>query len=58
VECASSTFWCCVGYASKGEWVIDKLEGTAGQPHGVALMENGFIVFDVVSLVGAKCMQF
>jgi hypothetical protein len=57
VECASLALWCCLGYAFKGELVVGKLEGTAGQPPGVALMEDGSIVFDVVSMAGAECMQ-
>jgi hypothetical protein len=48
VECTSSSFWCCLSYASKGELVVGKLEGTAGESLGVVLMEDGFIVFDVV----------
>jgi hypothetical protein len=55
VECASSAFWCFVGYALKGERVVGKLEGTVGQPHGVALMKDGSIVFDVVSLTRSEC---
>lgn len=41
----------------QGERVIGKLGGIVGQPHGVALMEDGSIVFDVVSLARAECTQ-
>jgi hypothetical protein len=58
VECASSTYWCCVGYASKSEQVVGKLEGTAGQPLSVALMKDGSFVFDVGSMTGEECTQF
>jgi hypothetical protein len=32
VECAFSVVWCCLGYALKGERVVEKLEGTIGKP--------------------------
>jgi hypothetical protein len=50
VECVFSAFLCCVGYASKGERVVGKLEGENEQPYVVALMEEGSTVFGVVSL--------
>ncbi len=58
MECASSAFWCCVGYALKGEQVVGKLEGTNRQPYGVVVMEDGSTVFDVVSMEGTECTQF
>jgi hypothetical protein len=54
VERVVASFWCCVGYASKGELVVGELEGANGQP----VLENGSIVFDVVSMEGMKCTQF
>jgi hypothetical protein len=58
VECTSSSFWCCLSYASKGELVVGKLEGTAGQPLSVAFMKDGSFVFDVGSMTGEECTQF
>jgi hypothetical protein len=46
-----------VGYASKGE-VVGELEGANGQSYVGADLENGSIVFDVVSMEGTKCTQF
>jgi hypothetical protein len=46
-----------VGYASEGERVVGKLEESDGQLLGVALMEDGSIVFDVVSMAGVECTQ-
>jgi hypothetical protein len=48
-------FWCCVGYALKGERVVGELDGTNGQPYVSADLENGFIVFDVVYMEETEC---
>jgi hypothetical protein len=50
--------FCVVGYASKGEQVVGELEGANGQSYVGADLENGSIVFDVVSMEGTKCTQF
>lgn len=58
MERVVASFWCCVGYASKGERVVGELEGANGQPYVGVDLENGSIVFDVVSMEGTKCTQF
>jgi hypothetical protein len=47
-----------VGYTSQDERVVGKLEETVGQPFGIAYMNDGFFVFDVVSLARMKYIKF
>jgi len=44
-----------MGYASKGEQVVGKLEGENRQPHDVAVIKDSSTVFDMVSMEGTEC---
>jgi predicted acyltransferase (DUF342 family) len=50
--------WCCVGNATIGERDVGELEAAKGQLVVDADLENGFVVFDVVSMEGMECTQF
>jgi hypothetical protein len=56
VEHDLATIWCCVGNAAISKRDVEELEGAKGQPVVDANLENGFVVFDVVSMEGTKCM--
>jgi hypothetical protein len=58
VECVFTAFWCCVDYVSQGERVVGKSEGTTGQLFGVAYMEDGSFVFDMMALARVECTKF
>lgn len=47
-----------MGYVSQGERVVGKLEGIIRQLFGVAYMEDGSFVFDVMALARAECTKF
>jgi hypothetical protein len=50
VEYDIAAIWCCVAYASFGDRYVGELEGEKGHPVVGANLENGSIVFDVVSM--------
>jgi hypothetical protein len=58
VEYDFAATWCCVGYASVSDRDVGELEGLKGQPVVGADLENGAVVFVVVSIKGTECMQF
>jgi hypothetical protein len=58
VEYDFAAVWCCVGYASFGDRYVGELEGAKGQLVVGADVENGSVVFDVVSMEGTECTQF
>jgi hypothetical protein len=58
VECDFSAIWCWLGYASKGEWFVAKLEGTIGNLSCFANLEVSSFVFNVVSLGRAERKEF
>jgi hypothetical protein len=41
-----------------GDRDVGELEGANGQPVVGADLENGFVMFDVVSMEGTECTQF
>jgi hypothetical protein len=49
---------CCVGNAAIGERDVGELEGAKGQLVVDVDLENGSVMFDVVSMEGIKCTQF
>jgi hypothetical protein len=55
VEYAFPVVLCCIGYASKGERVVDELEGTIGKLYSFENVEVGSFVSIVVSLERAEC---
>jgi hypothetical protein len=58
VEFDLAAVWCCVGNAVIGERDVWELEEVKGQPVVDADLENGSVVFDVVSMEGTKCSHF
>jgi len=58
VEYDIAAVWCCVGNAAIGERNVGELEGAKGQPVVGADLENGSVVFDVVSSERTECTQF
>jgi hypothetical protein len=58
VEYDIAVVWCCVGNVAIGERDVRELEGAKGQPVVGADLENGSVVFDVVSIEGTECTQF
>jgi hypothetical protein len=50
--------WCCVDYASISDRDVGELEGAKWQLGDGANLENGSVVFDVVSMEGKECRQF
>jgi hypothetical protein len=57
VEYDLAAVWCCVGNATISERDVGELEGAKGQPVVDADLENGFVLFDVVSMEGTECMH-
>jgi hypothetical protein len=58
VEYDIAAVWCCVGYAVIGDKDVGELEGAKGQLVVGADLENGFVMFDVMSMEGTECTQF